>query len=306
MTAETKTKAGIIIPDTAQEKPMQGEVVAVGKGKRLEDGRLQELGVKVGDKVIYGKWSGTEVKLDGVEHVILKEEDLFGIRRLIAMLRPGDSQRVAELMRETAAAELLPRFRDLAEEEIRQKRPGDFVTVADVASEQRLAAGLAKILPGVPVVGEEAAEKEPGLVDLIGRPGEACWVVDPLDGTANFAAGKDRFAMIVCLVRDTWPSAAGSSTCRRDGWRWRCKGQGVTLDGTAVRARRPAGTPVGFVGYKIRKEFDRQLPPARASPLGAAVDPELRRRRISGDPVPAGPTSASIADQALGPCRRHA
>jgi chaperonin GroES len=78
-TAETKTKAGIIIPDTAQEKPMQGEVVAVGKGKRLEDGRLQELGVKVGDKVLYGKWSGTEVKLDGVEHVILKEEDLFGI-----------------------------------------------------------------------------------------------------------------------------------------------------------------------------------------------------------------------------------
>ena len=77
--AETKTKAGIIIPDTAQEKPMQGEVVAVGKGKRLEDGRLQSLDVKVGDKVIYGKWSGTEVKLGGVEHVILKEEDLFGV-----------------------------------------------------------------------------------------------------------------------------------------------------------------------------------------------------------------------------------
>ena len=77
--AETKTKAGIIIPDTAQEKPMQGEVVAVGKGRRLEDGRLQALDVKVGDKVIYGKWSGTEVKLDGADHVILKEEDLFGI-----------------------------------------------------------------------------------------------------------------------------------------------------------------------------------------------------------------------------------
>ncbi len=79
LSAETKTKAGIIIPDTAQEKPMQGEVVAVGKGKRLEDGRLQALDVKVGDKVLYGKWSGTEVKLAGVEHVILKEEDLFGV-----------------------------------------------------------------------------------------------------------------------------------------------------------------------------------------------------------------------------------
>ena len=77
--AETRTKGGLIIPDTAQEKPIQGEVVAVGKGKRLEDGRLQPLGVKVGDKVIYGKWSGTEVKLDGVDHVILKEEDLFGV-----------------------------------------------------------------------------------------------------------------------------------------------------------------------------------------------------------------------------------
>jgi len=79
LTAETKTKAGIIIPDTAQEKPMQGEVVAVGKGKRLEDGRLQALDIKVGDKVLYGKWSGTEVKLGGEDHVILKEEDLFGV-----------------------------------------------------------------------------------------------------------------------------------------------------------------------------------------------------------------------------------
>lgn len=79
MTAETKTKGGLIIPDTAQEKPMQGEVVAMGKGKRLEDGRLQAIDVKVGDKVIYGKWSGTEVKIGGVDHVILKEEDLFGV-----------------------------------------------------------------------------------------------------------------------------------------------------------------------------------------------------------------------------------
>ena len=72
-------QGGLYIPDSAKEKPQEGEVVAVGKGKRLEDGRLQPLGVKVGDKVIYGKWSGTEVKLDGKDHVILKEEDLFGV-----------------------------------------------------------------------------------------------------------------------------------------------------------------------------------------------------------------------------------
>ncbi|MBM3644975.1 MAG: co-chaperone GroES [Alphaproteobacteria bacterium] len=77
--AETKTKGGIIIPDTAQEKPMQADVVAVGKGRRLEDGRLVPIGVKVGDRILYGKWSGTEVKLAGVDHVILKEEDLFGV-----------------------------------------------------------------------------------------------------------------------------------------------------------------------------------------------------------------------------------
>jgi 3'-phosphoadenosine 5'-phosphosulfate (PAPS) 3'-phosphatase len=86
---------------------------------------------------------------------------------------------------------------------IRQKRPGDFVTVADVAAEQRLAAGLAKVLPGVSVVCEEAVENDRSLVDLIGRPGEACWIVGPLDGTKNFAEGGDRFAVIVCLICPT-------------------------------------------------------------------------------------------------------
>jgi len=78
-TAETKTKGGIIIPDTAQEKPQQGKVVAAGKGARLEDGRLQPLDVKVGDVVMYGKWSGTEVKLGGTDYVILKESDIMGV-----------------------------------------------------------------------------------------------------------------------------------------------------------------------------------------------------------------------------------
>ncbi|HJQ60752.1 MAG TPA: co-chaperone GroES [Vineibacter sp.] len=78
-TAETKSKGGIIIPDTAQEKPQQGKVVAAGKGARLEDGRLLPLDLKVGDLVLYGKWSGTEVKLDGKDFVILKESDVMGV-----------------------------------------------------------------------------------------------------------------------------------------------------------------------------------------------------------------------------------
>jgi chaperonin GroES len=76
---ETKTAGGIIIPDTAKEKPMQGEVIAVGPGARNEKGELVALDVKAGDTVLFGKWSGTEVKLDGKELLIMKESDIMGI-----------------------------------------------------------------------------------------------------------------------------------------------------------------------------------------------------------------------------------
>jgi chaperonin GroES len=76
---ETKTRGGIIIPDTATEKPQQGEVLAAGPGARGEDGKLVPLDVKVGDTVIFGKWSGTEVKIDGVDLLIMKESDIMGI-----------------------------------------------------------------------------------------------------------------------------------------------------------------------------------------------------------------------------------
>jgi chaperonin GroES len=76
---ETKTAGGILIPDNAKEKPMEGSVVAVGNGKILNDGKVRPLEVKVGDKVLFGKYSGTEIKLDGEECLILKEEDVLGI-----------------------------------------------------------------------------------------------------------------------------------------------------------------------------------------------------------------------------------
>ncbi|MBM3649218.1 MAG: co-chaperone GroES [Alphaproteobacteria bacterium] len=76
---EEKTKGGIIIPDTAKEKPMEGEVVAVGPGARDETGKLVALDVKAGDRILFGKWSGTEVKLNGVEYLIMKESDIMGI-----------------------------------------------------------------------------------------------------------------------------------------------------------------------------------------------------------------------------------
>ena len=77
--AEAKTAGGIFIPDTAQEKPMEGEVVAVGPGARDADGKLHPLDVKTGDRVLFGKWSGTEVKLDGEDLMIMKESDIMGV-----------------------------------------------------------------------------------------------------------------------------------------------------------------------------------------------------------------------------------
>jgi chaperonin GroES len=77
--SEEKTAGGIIIPDTAKEKPMEGEVIAAGPGARGEDGKLQPMDLKAGDRVLFGKWSGTEVKLDGEELIIMKESDIMGV-----------------------------------------------------------------------------------------------------------------------------------------------------------------------------------------------------------------------------------
>ncbi len=77
--AEEKTKGGIIIPDSAKEKPVEGKVVAVGNGKILEDGKVRALEVKAGDRILFGKYSGTEIKIDGEEHIILREDEVLGI-----------------------------------------------------------------------------------------------------------------------------------------------------------------------------------------------------------------------------------
>jgi chaperonin GroES len=84
---EEKTSGGIIIPDTAKEKPMQGEVIAIGPGARDEAGKLVPLEVKKGDRVLFGKWSGTEVKIDGQELLIMKESDILGVVEGIASVR---------------------------------------------------------------------------------------------------------------------------------------------------------------------------------------------------------------------------
>jgi len=77
--AEEKTKGGIIIPDTAKEKPQEGEVLAVGPGRRDDSGKLNELDVRVGDRILFGKWSGTEIRLDGQDLLVIKESDVMGV-----------------------------------------------------------------------------------------------------------------------------------------------------------------------------------------------------------------------------------
>jgi chaperonin GroES len=77
--SEEKTAGGIIIPDNAKEKPMEGQIIAVGNGKKLEDGSLHKPDVKVGDKVLFSKYAGSEVKIDGIEHLVMREDDLLGV-----------------------------------------------------------------------------------------------------------------------------------------------------------------------------------------------------------------------------------
>jgi len=78
-TQEDKTQGGIIIPDSAKEKPQEGEVVAIGKGKRLDDGKVIALDVQVGDRILFGKYSGSEIKIDGVEYIIMREDEVLGV-----------------------------------------------------------------------------------------------------------------------------------------------------------------------------------------------------------------------------------
>jgi len=85
--AEEKSVGGIIIPDTAKEKPMEGEVIAAGPGARNEAGQLQPLDLKVGDRILFGKWSGTEIKLDGEDLLIMKESDVMGIIEAVASVK---------------------------------------------------------------------------------------------------------------------------------------------------------------------------------------------------------------------------
>lgn len=119
-----------------------------------------------------------------------------------------DIDAVTAILREVAAAEVMPRFRALAEHEVRAKKGGEVVTVADVAAEREITGRLRDLLPGSQVVGEEATAEDPGLLDIFARVDDWIWIIDPIDGTANFAAGRPVFALMVALVRRGETAAA--------------------------------------------------------------------------------------------------
>lgn len=143
-------------------------------------------------------------------------------------------EQIAGLIREVAEAELLPSFRHLADHEIEEKSPGDVVTVADRAAEDRLTEGLARLVPGCIVIGEEAAHADPAILDRLADEGPV-FVVDPLDGTANFAAGRPEFAVMVAQLRRGRPVAAWIYDALGRHMAVAEAGGGTWLDGARVR-----------------------------------------------------------------------
>jgi fructose-1,6-bisphosphatase/inositol monophosphatase family enzyme len=171
--------------------------------------------------------------------------------------------KVEALLREVAAAVVLPRFRQLTAEEIHQKAPGDLVTVADREAEAWLSRALTQLLPGSRVVGEEATTVDMSLLSVVGQPGSV-WLVDPVDGTSNFAAGREPFALMVALVRDSATVAAwilnpvnGVSAVAE-------RGSGAYVDGVRVTVpmgARPPGelrgaVPAHYLPDGVRRSLD--------------------------------------------------
>lgn len=158
-----------------------------------------------------------------------------------------DTDKIAQIIRHVADTEVLPRFRNLAEGEVREKNPGDFVTVADEASEKALSALLREYLPGSDVVGEEAVSKDAGVLEKLGSD-KPIWVIDPIDGTYNFAHGRSKFGILVALVQNNvtqygWVFDAPGNRMAIAG-----KGEGATINGEMAVMRKSAEKLSDMVG----------------------------------------------------------
>lgn len=148
---------------------------------------------------------------------------------------------VAALLRQTGQEVLMRHFRNLSDDQIREKQPGDPVTIADAESEVRLSEALARILPEASIVGEEACEADPSILDRIGD--RSCWIIDPLDGTANFAAGKPPFGILLALTERGETEAGWLYDPIADRMCHAWRGRGAMIDDKEVRARESGETP---------------------------------------------------------------
>lgn len=180
---------------------------------------------------------------------------------------------VTALVREVAQTIVLPRWRHLNDSEIHQKSPGDLVTIADQESERALTAGLTALLPGSQVVGEEAVAADPGVLSRVGDQG-AVWIVDPVDGTNNFAAGKTPFAVMVALLRDGEPAAGWILDVVADRMTVAEAGSGAFVDGLRVKTRTDDPGVSGLAGSLSRNYFPddlRERIDSRLHTLGAVT-----------------------------------
>jgi fructose-1,6-bisphosphatase/inositol monophosphatase family enzyme len=164
-----------------------------------------------------------------------------------------DPDHIARLIRQTAEAVILPRFRALSADQIREKKPGDLVTVADTDSEAMLSHLLTAALPGSAVCGEESVARDAGVLGCLAGP-QPVWIIDPVDGTANFAAGREQFAVIVALVAGGeieagWihaPIADRTVHARRGGGAWE-SGRRLSVD-PGVALEQSVGAAYGKIG----------------------------------------------------------
>lgn len=159
------------------------------------------------------------------------------------MTRP-DAAAIADIVRDVAATEIVPRFRNLAAGDIREKRPGDLVTIADEAAEQALTRRLSALLPGSLVVGEEAVAADPAVLDLL-KSDRPVWVIDPVDGTMNFAKGHEGFAVILALVQHGRTLGGWLHDPLTGRMAVAEQGSGTWLDGTRLQVRRVTHRPLG-------------------------------------------------------------
>ncbi|HWG28301.1 inositol monophosphatase [Actinospica sp.] len=166
------------------------------------------------------------------------------------MLDDAAVSRVAEIIREVSATEILPRFGRLEDGEIVEKGPGDLVTVADRASERELTARLRDLLPGSRVVGEEAVFEDPGVLDALDGP-DPVWIIDPIDGTENYANANARFTVLVALARGGELQASWIYEPCFDRMAHAVKGGGAYLDGEPLRVAPAPDSASGLMDVDV-------------------------------------------------------